>query len=73
MIGGSPVCTTATGGQQKLVDVSSLFIGAESLFPDVIDSLYVGKLAHTTTFNQSLKAVYDNLELKVHTRFNENK
>jgi hypothetical protein len=42
-----------------------LFVGIESLFPEVIDSLYVGKLAWPAQYNQLLKAVYDNLDLKV--------
>ena len=50
---------------QKLVDVSSMFVGIESLFPEVIDSLYVGRLAWPSQYNQMLKSVYDSLDLKV--------
>ena len=39
--------------------------GIESLFPDVIDSLYVGWLAWPAQYNQLLKSVYDSLDLKV--------
>ena len=65
MIGNSPSCATSNGGLRKIVDVSSLFVGVESLFPEVIDSLYAGKLAYPANFNQTLKNVYDSLELKV--------
>ena len=65
MIGNSPSCASSNGGLQKVVDVTSLFVGVESLFPEVIDSLYAGKLAYPANFNQTLKNVYDTLELKV--------
>jgi hypothetical protein len=63
MVGNNPASSLVS--HQKLVDVSSLFVGIESLFPEVIDSLYVGKLAWPAQYNQLLKTVYDNLDLKV--------
>jgi hypothetical protein len=59
------ICSTSNGGLQKIVDVSALFVNVESFFPEVIDSLYVGKLAYSANFNQTLKNVYDSLDLKV--------
>jgi hypothetical protein len=56
---------TAGVSHQKLVDVSSMFVGIESLFPEVIDSLYVGRLAWPSQYNKMLKSVYDSLDLKV--------
>ena len=59
---------SAVVSHQKLVDVSSMFVGIESLFPEVIDSLYVGKLTWPSQYNQLLKSVYDSLDLKARTQ-----
>lgn len=63
VVGNNPNCTSLN--HQKLVDLTSMFVGIESHFPEVIDSLYLGRLVWPGGGNQLLKTVYENLELKV--------